>query len=69
MAEKWPSRVELNQAIRDAAGRWPQIVVADWARVIAAHPEYADDMLHLSSSGRTAIAQLIAGAVTGVAAG
>ena len=65
VAEKWPSRVEINQHIRAAAGRWPQIVVAEWAPLIAAHPEYAEDMLHLSAAGRIAIAELIAGAVTG----
>lgn len=65
VAEKWPSRVEVNQHIRAAAGRWPQIVVAEWAPLIAAHPEYAEDMLHLSGTGRIAIAELIAGAVTG----
>ncbi|MCO8129189.1 hypothetical protein NHL50_18425 [Acidimicrobiia bacterium EGI L10123] len=65
VAEKWPSRVEINSQIRAAAGRWPQIVVAEWAPLIAAHPEYAEDMLHLSAAGRIAIAELIAGAVTG----
>ena len=65
VAEKWPSRVEINQQIRAAAGRWPRIVVAEWAPLIAAHPEYAEDMLHLSAAGRIAIAELIAGAVTG----
>ncbi|HSP01978.1 MAG TPA: hypothetical protein VLR27_00650 [Acidimicrobiales bacterium] len=64
VAEKWPSRVEINQHIRAAAGRWPQIVVAEWAPLIAAHPEYTEDMLHLSAAGRVAIAELIAGAVT-----
>jgi hypothetical protein len=64
VAEKWPSRVEINSHIRAAAGRWPQIVVAEWAPLIAAHPEYAEDMLHLSAAGRVAIAELIAGAVT-----
>ena len=65
VAEKWPSRVEINQHIRAAARRWPQIVVAEWAPLIAAHPEYAEDLLHLSAAGRIAIAELIAGAVTG----
>jgi len=63
VAEKWPSRVAINDAIRASAQRWPQIVVADWAGAIAAHSEYAEDMLHLSSSGREAIARLIAAAV------
>jgi hypothetical protein len=63
VAEKWPSRVKINQAIRAAASRWPTIRVADWARVIAGHPEYAADMLHLSPNGRKAIAKLIAAQV------
>lgn len=57
--EKWPSRVMINDAIRAAPARWPQIVVADWAPLIAAHPEYAGDMLHLSDPGKVAIADLI----------
>jgi hypothetical protein len=63
VAEKWPSRVTINQAIRAAPARWPIIRVADWAALIKAHPEYAGDMLHLSPSGRIAIAQLIASKV------
>lgn len=59
VAEKWPSRVEINRQIRAAAARWPTIVVGDWARLVAAHPEYAGDMLHLSPAGRQAIARLI----------
>lgn len=60
VAEKWPSRVEINAAIRAAPARWSQAVVADWATVVAAHPEYAGDLLHLTASGRVAIAELIA---------
>ena len=63
VAEKYPSRVQINQAIRAAASRWPTIVVADWARLVAAHPEYAGDQLHLSPEGRRAIASLIDRAV------
>jgi hypothetical protein len=59
VAEKYASRVEINKAIRAAAGRWPTIVVGDWARLVAAHPEYAGDQLHLSPAGRAAIARLI----------
>lgn len=60
VAEKWSSRVAINNAIRAAASRWPTIRVADWAPIVAAHPSYADDMLHLSPSGRLAISRLIA---------
>jgi hypothetical protein len=59
VAEKWASRVEINRQIRAAASRWPTIVVGDWARLVAAHPEYAGDQLHLSPEGRRAIARLI----------
>jgi lysophospholipase L1-like esterase len=60
VAEKWPSRVEINREIRAAASRWPTIVVGDWAKLVKAHPEYAGDQLHLSPEGRRAIARLIA---------
>ena len=63
VAERWPSRVTINQAIRAAPSRWPNAVVADWAALIAAHPEYAGDLLHLSPAGRIAIAELIASKV------
>lgn len=63
VAERWPSRVAINQAIRAAPSRWPNAVVADWAVLIAQHPEYAEDLLHLSPSGRVAIASLIASKV------
>lgn len=63
VAERWPSRVTINQAIRASASRWPSMVIADWAALIAAHPEYAGDQLHLSPAGRIAIADLIASKV------
>lgn len=65
VAEKWASRVTINRAIRAARYRWPTIRVADWAPVVASHPWYASDMLHLSSSGRLAISKLIAARVRG----
>jgi hypothetical protein len=65
VAEEWPSRVMINEAIRASASRWPNIRIADWAPIIAAHPDYAfpPDMLHLSWAGRAAMAQLIASVV------
>jgi hypothetical protein len=63
VAERWPSRVAINEAIRATPGRWPNAVVGDWATLIASHPEYAGDQLHLSDSGAAAIAQLIASLV------
>jgi hypothetical protein len=64
LGEKLAGRAGLNAEIRAAAGRWSNIVVAEWAPLVAAHPEYAPgDGLHLSGSGRVAIADLIASAV------
>ena len=63
VAEKWSSRITINRAIRAATGRWPTMRVADWAPIIATHPAYAYDMLHLSPAGRLAMARLIAGVV------
>ena len=65
VAEKWPSRVTINRAIRAAALRYPRIRVADWAPLIATHPSYAYDMLHLTPLGRLRISRLIAAKVTG----
>lgn len=60
LAERWPSRVELNAAIRDAPDRWPNAVVADWAPIAAADPALLDDGLHLTPAGAEALARLIA---------
>jgi hypothetical protein len=66
VAERWRSRVTINRAIRAAALRYPKIRVADWAPLVRSHPWYAPgDMLHLSASGRLAIAKLIATKVRG----
>lgn len=56
-----PTRVEINHEIRAAASRWSNLVVAEWAPMVAEHPEYAPgDGLHLTQSGRLAISDLIA---------
>jgi hypothetical protein len=60
LSEVSPSRAELNVAIREAAERWPNVRVAEWAPVIAAHPEWAWDGLHLNREGRRVLAQLVA---------
>src|SRR5262249_49564083 len=40
--------VAINPQIRAAPARWPQLVVADWAPVAAAHPEWFVDVAHLN---------------------
>lgn len=61
VAEIDANRTEINQAIRDATARWPNLVVADWSTIASGHPEWtADDQLHLGTTGTEAIARLIA---------
>jgi hypothetical protein len=60
VAEANPGRDEINVAIRDAADRWPNMRVADWAPVVAANPSFASDGLHLTVDGRRALARLVA---------
>lgn len=64
VAEKWPSRVQINREIRAAARRWPSIRIAEWAPVIAENPRFSFDMLHLTDRGKAPIARVVARAVT-----
>jgi hypothetical protein len=60
VAEVNPGRDEINDSIRAAAERWPNMRVADWAPVVAANPSFASDGMHLTSEGRRALARLVA---------
>ncbi len=60
VSEVNPGRAEINMAIRDAATRWPNMRVAEWAPMIAANPQWSTDGLHLNHDGRWAMAQLVA---------
>jgi hypothetical protein len=48
-----------NIAIKTAARRWPQLVVADWNAYSSGKPWFGDDGLHLSSSGASALATFL----------
>lgn len=48
-----------NRAIRAAARRWPQLVVADWNAFSAGKPWFGSDGLHLSAQGATALASFL----------
>jgi hypothetical protein len=62
-AEWSPGQVESNQAIKDAATRYPNIVVADWA-AFSPTPGYTyDDHIHLKEPGQIELARLISVAV------
>jgi hypothetical protein len=48
-----------NIAIRTAAERWPQLVVADWNAYSSGKPWFRDDGLHLTATGATALAAFL----------
>jgi hypothetical protein len=48
-----------NATIRAAAGRWPQLVVADWDGHSAGRPWFRADGLHLTVTGATALATFL----------
>jgi hypothetical protein len=50
---------ETNVAIRSAARRWPQLLVADWNAYSSGKPWFGDDGLHLTSAGATALAAFL----------
>lgn len=56
-------RAEINEDIRAAAERWPNMVVVDWAPEIAANPDWSWDGLHLTPAGREAMAERLADAL------
>jgi hypothetical protein len=51
--------VEINEQIRAAAERWPQLVVADWAPVLAGKPQWIADPVHLNGAGAIAFADFL----------
>ena len=52
-----------NDAIRQAAKRWPQLIVADWNAYSAGKPWFRDDGLHLTPAGADGLASLLRGSV------
>ena len=48
-----------NVAIRTAAKRWPQLVVADWNTYSAGKPWFGSDGLHMSATGATELARFL----------
>lgn len=56
LREKSDPYRETNAAIRAAARRWPQLLVADWNRHSAGRQWFARDGLHLSTAGADALA-------------
>jgi hypothetical protein len=48
-----------NAAIRSAARRWPQLVVADWNAHSRSKPWFGDDGLHLTATGSSALVSFL----------
>jgi hypothetical protein len=57
-----------NAAIRAAARRWPQLVVADWNAYSRGRPWFRGDGLHLTPEGAEALASFLHGYVARAAA-
>ena len=53
LVENQQTWVDINQEIRAAPARWPEITVADWAPVAAGQPWFNDDV-HLNYDGTVA---------------
>jgi lysophospholipase L1-like esterase len=61
VAEWSPAQVEVNRAIRALPKTYPNVVVADWAAVLAADPQFLiPDHVHLTAAGDVALANLLA---------
>jgi hypothetical protein len=52
-----------NAAIKTAAKRWPQLLVADWNSYSAGKPWFRDDGLHLTPAGADVLAGFLRGYV------
>jgi hypothetical protein len=49
----------INTEIRSAAGRWPQLTVADWNAHSSGKGWFRDDGLHLTSAGASGLATFL----------
>ena len=59
VAEWSPAQVRVNDVVRELPEDYDNVVVADWAAVLAANPQFLRDHVHPSRSGATALANLI----------
>jgi hypothetical protein len=59
-----PWEEQANGEIRATAGRYPNVVVADWKAASDGHPDYTrSDGIHMSPTGRGVYAATIAAAL------
>ena len=68
LRETRPLYRETNVAIKTAASRWPQLVVADWNAYSRGRPWFGTDGLHLTPTGASELAAFVRGHVLRAAA-
>ena len=59
LREQRPTYATMNDQIRAAAAKWPQLVVVDWNAASRDRPWVGDDGLHLNYQGAMAMARLL----------
>jgi hypothetical protein len=55
--------VQINEQIRAATGRWPQLIIADWASIAQAHPAWFVDEAHMNELGAEGFVGLLRPAI------
>lgn len=60
VTEWTPAQAEINRALKAMPSVYGNVVIADWAGVVAANPQFLNDNVHLNGAGSTALANLIA---------
>jgi hypothetical protein len=69
LREQRPDYAAMNAQIRDAASRWPQLVVVDWNAASRNRRWFNDDGLHLNEQGAFGMARLLRKFVVAYACG
>jgi len=59
LREERPDYATMNTQIRDAATRWPQLIVVDWNAASKNQPWFWSDGLHLNYPGAMGMARLL----------
>ena len=59
LREERPSYTTMNEQIRAAGARWPQLVVVDWNAASQGKPWFGGDGLHLDYDGAVGMARLL----------
>jgi hypothetical protein len=59
LAEREGVWTQIDEQIRAAPARWPQLVVAEWARVAAGNDAWFVDDAHMNATGGAAFAEFL----------